>query len=370
MAVAQETAPAPPAEARRFTDKTLYGPSGHPRSSDIEQNSLGDCYFVSPLGSLAQQQPQRLENAIKYNADKGTFTVTLYKEESPGIFRDKVTKPVQIEVTQGEIEGNLTRRGGSTVDGRPGQNGPIWPAVMETAYAKMHDRNPKDGLQEGYDKTAHGGWPADALFSLTGVHGKTLDAGDFDDMGMEKAYKTLDTALKENRPVTLATKSEDTHWFRADAPQDGLVDRHAFMVERVYKNESGDVMLQVRNPWGHNQRVGEGHDTPNASISVKLKDIVDGGGLNKIDIGPSPAQQPKLKVASAETGDRHLDSMLASLDDPAAMKQSMRDLAASPDGRQFAASGREQAQQQTQTAAAPQQEEAPAPTRSGPSMRA
>ncbi|MGO4263725.1 C2 family cysteine protease [Lysobacter sp. TAB13] len=370
MAIAQETSPAPPADARRFTDKTLYGPGGHPSSSDIEQNSLGDCYFVSPLGSMAQQQPQRLENAIKYNADKGTFTVTFYKEESTGFLGlgDKEVKPVKIEVSQGELEGNLSRRGGSTVDGHPGRDGPIWPAVMETAYAKMHDSNPKDGLQEGYDKTAHGGWPADALFTLTGVHGQTVSNSDFDDMGMEKAYKKLDTALKEHRPVTLATKSEDTHWFRDDAPKDGLVNRHAFMVERVYKDEHGEVMLQVRNPWGHNNRVDEGRDTPNASISVKLKDIVDGGGLNKIDIGPSPSQHPDIKkVASAETGDRHLDAMLASLDNPAAMKQSMRDLAASPDGQQFAANGRSQLQEQP-TVAAPQPEEA-APARA-PTMRA
>ncbi|MGO1071642.1 C2 family cysteine protease [Lysobacter sp. CA199] len=369
MAVAIETSPPPPPESRQFSAATLYGPSGHPSSSDIEQNSLGDCYFVSSLGSLAQQQPERLENAIKYNAEKGTFTVTLYREHDPGWFKDNVTKAVEVEVTQREIEGNLSRRGGSTVDGHPGQNSPIWPAVMETAYAKMHDRNPKDGLQQGYDKIANGGWPADALYTLTGVHGKTLDADDFDDMGMEKSFKRLDTALKEHRPVTLATKSEDTHIFSADAPQDGLVDRHAFMVERVYKNERNEVMLQVRNPWGHNERISEGPGSPNASISVKLKDIVDGGGLNKIDIGPAPSQQPKVKVASAETGDRHLDSMLASLDNPAALKQSMRDLAASPDGQQFAATGRSQLNDQQQAAAAPQPEEVASPAR-GPSMRA
>jgi hypothetical protein len=336
----------------RFTDKTLYGASGHPRSVDIEQDKLGDCYFVSPLGSLAEQQPGRLENAIKYNADKGTFTVTLYKEESTGFLGlgDKVTKPVSIEVTQAELEYNIKRQGGSTVDNNPGTNGPVWPAVMETAFAKMHDSNAKNGLEEGFEAIRHGGWPRDALFTLTGVKGETVMASDVKDMGTEDALKKLGGALADHRPVMLSTTPENTASFFGligkDAPQDGLADNHAYMVEKVYKDKNGDVQVQVRNPWGTNMGIGEGHDTPNASFTVKLKDIMDGGGLGRFDIGPAPSQKPTLAQADVKTGDPQVDTMLASLSDPAGLKQSMQNLASSPAGQQFAASGREQFQEQ------------------------
>ncbi len=81
---------------------------------------------------------------MSYDAQKGTFTVTLYEE--------KAGKPekVQVEVTQAEIEENIKRSGGSTL-GNSGKKTPVWPAVMEAAFAKMHDSNHADGLKEGYD---------------------------------------------------------------------------------------------------------------------------------------------------------------------------------------------------------------------------
>ncbi|MGH8083350.1 MAG: C2 family cysteine protease, partial [Lysobacter sp.] len=95
----------------RFTDKNLYGPSGHPQAADINQDDLGDCYFVAPLGALAQEQPSRVENSIKYDAAKGTFSVTFYKEEGTGFLGLTGTevKPVTIEVTQKDLEYNIKR---------------------------------------------------------------------------------------------------------------------------------------------------------------------------------------------------------------------------------------------------------------------
>ncbi|WP_226467267.1 C2 family cysteine protease [Luteimonas panaciterrae] len=354
----------------RFTDKTLYGTSGHPRMSDINQDSIGDCYFVAPLGALAEQQPSRVENAIQYNADKNTFTVTLYKEEGTGplgLFGTEV-KPVKIEVTQAELEYNLKRGGGSTVDNNPGTNGPIWPAVMETAFAKMHDSDPKDGLKEGFD-AIEGGKSYNANFALTGLKSETVSASSIDSMGMDEALKKIDGAMKEHRPVSLSTDPEKTSSLfglvGTDAPQDGLVDNHVYMVEKIYKDTNGDVQVQVRNPWASNAGVGEGHDTPNASITVKLKDIVDGGGLEMFDIGPKPTEKPTL--AQATTGDRHVDAMLASLDNPAAMRESMKTLAASADAQAFVADGRAQADQQQ--AAAEVKPAEPAPAQTTPAMR-
>lgn len=357
----------------RFTDKNLYGPSGHPRAADINQDALGDCFFVAPLGALAQEQPGRIENSIQYDAAKGSFTVTLYKEQGTGLFglTGSEVKPVRIEVSQADIEYDIKRKGGSTMD-NTGKDAPAWPAVLETAFAKMHDKN----LEKGFDAIAEGGKAHNSMFALTGVHSEKFDRSSVESLGVDKAMEKLDDALKADRPVTLSTDPEKTSslfgLIGTDAPQDGLVDNHVYMLERVYKDPaSGEVMVQARNPWGSNQNVGEGHDTPNASITVKLKDIVEGGGLECFDIGPTPAQKAPVKTAAAGTGDRHLDSMLASLDNPAAMKESMRNLAGSRDGQEFAAHGQHQYREQQAAAAATvaAPEESQAASRNAPSMR-
>ena len=87
-----------------LTDQDLYGPTGKPDASDIHQRLLGDCYFVAPLGALATQQPERIQNAIVYNPDTQAFTVTLYQHGHSGFLGLKdEAKAVQIEISQAEI---------------------------------------------------------------------------------------------------------------------------------------------------------------------------------------------------------------------------------------------------------------------------
>ncbi|MFN8673771.1 MAG: C2 family cysteine protease [Candidatus Sericytochromatia bacterium] len=88
--------------------------------SDIDQNHIGDCYFLSSLASLAKQRPQDIINMIKDNGD-GTCTVK-FPGRSNSI---KVTIP-----TNEEIENN----GGAG----KGKNGSIWGAILEKAYIQDH----------------------------------------------------------------------------------------------------------------------------------------------------------------------------------------------------------------------------------------
>jgi hypothetical protein len=153
---------AKPAEVR-FDAADLYGAKG-PQAADIRQDALGDCYFVATLGALAQQQPDAVRNMISFDANTGNFTVRLHDGDG---------NPQSVQVTQAEVEDNLARQGGSTAD-NSGLDGPIWPAVAETAYAKMHDSNPADGLTEGYNAIANGGWPQDAMQAITGDRGDEI----------------------------------------------------------------------------------------------------------------------------------------------------------------------------------------------------
>lgn len=285
VSVKDKQTPAP-----RFDRQDLYV-GDQPRAEDIQQDRIGDCYFVATLGAIADKQPDRIRDAIKFDPATGNYTVTLHKKEWGWLPPGYHGKEVKVEVTQQELEDNLKRGGGSTVDNKTGTDKPIWPAVMETAYAKMHDDNPADGLAQGY-KEIDGGWAHDAMFAVTGSEGENIRPVDMlgGEMGAELMQRQIAKALDEGKPVTLSTDPENRSLWEmitgGEGRQDGLVDNHVYMVERVYKDSNGEVKVELRNPWATNNNVGEGHDTPDATITLDLKDLIETGGLESVNVGP------------------------------------------------------------------------------------
>lgn len=362
-----------------YTDKDLYGPSGQPQPADIAQGNLGDCYFISPLGALAGRQPERIEKAITYNADKGTFNVTLYQEAHSGLFGlHHEPKPVQIEVTQAEI--GKDKQVGIDSHLPAGTKAPLWPSVMEAAYAKMSE-HAKEDIQAGLHRIDGGGYPTNAMYALTGEHDQSVTASKLDKMGMEAAYKELDGAIKDGRPMLLSTNP------MKDMPTDGLVkgdanSGHAYMLEGVTKDQAGNVMLTLRNPWGNNYDPSQGVSSPDPQVTVNLKDIIENGHLQSIDIGPAASkaleknqqqEQPKHTDKSQSlTGDPQMDRLFATMNDPAAFKQSMTELSNSNFGDAFRAEGRAQnaelQNQQLQAQLTQQQAQVQAPVQAAPVM--
>jgi len=263
----------------RFDATDLYGPSGTPRAKDVEQDNIDDCYFVATMGATAGRQPERIQDAITYDAKTRTFNVTLYKESARGD-----AEAVTIPVKQRELGDNLKRGGASKVDNNPGTDGPIWPAVLETAYAKLNDSNWSNGLAQGYKVLDQGGFSRDATFVLTGERGTDLTAPTklSVDEKVEWLYDRVSDALADDRPVTLETRTERS----ANGAQDGLADDHAYTVYKIYRDHNGDVRVQLRNPWATNMNVGEGRDKSEAIISVKLETLIATGGLQRFHIGP------------------------------------------------------------------------------------
>lgn len=264
----------------RFDASDLYHSTG-PTAADIKQDSLGDCFFVATLGAIADQQPQVIRDAISYDASTESFDVTLHDGGTP----------VTINVTQQELEYNLSRAGGSLVD-NTGHDTGIWPAVMETAYAKMNDSNPADGLKQGFDVINGGGKARDALEVITGDRGTdlTYDKGFFESQGdaVDRLAKQAQAALGVGRPLTLSTDPESRSLLERikgdEGTQDGLVDNHVYVVESV-ENVDGEWQVTLRNPWGTNNGVGEGYDTGSASITVPLERLVETGGLEYFNAG-------------------------------------------------------------------------------------
>ena len=325
---------------RRFTQNDLYGPSGRPQPQDIRQDDLNDCYFLAPLGGLARAQPQRLQDAIVYDAKTQAFQVTLYRPGGAG------PQPVVIVVDQDDIADNLDRMGGSTVDNDPGQDGPVWPAIMEAAYAELQGRDDRDKNYAAIDM----GRPSSALYALTGHPGENLEPAALAAEGAQAVFERMSGALMEGRPVTIGTFRE-----RPGAALDGLMEPHMYMVEGV-RMRAGDVLLDLRNPYAHNL-AGEGRDSASATMTISLASVTREGmpGLF-LNIGPAPVVQersqpsheaghdlppkPSGEGSLPATGNPRVDALLAGLGNPDALKQAMQSIYESAEGQAIRAGNR------------------------------
>jgi len=263
-----------------FTDQNLFD-AGGPSANDIKQDAFGDCYFVATLGAVARENPKMIRDAISYEPSSQEFRVRLY---------DLKGQVQNISVTQTELEDNIKRHGGSYVD-NTGKYERTWPAVIETAYAKMFDRDPKDGLGEGYSKIISGGYPADAMMAVTGNSGTQFAYHYYLLLGTAGSVAVLgakvSAALQAHKSVTLWSVPETRtlwQWLTgAPAAQDGLVDNHVYTVMSLAQ-QGTDWNVTVRNPWGTNQGVGEGKDTDSATLTVSLQSLVSTGGLEGFQV--------------------------------------------------------------------------------------
>ncbi|MEQ1512437.1 MAG: C2 family cysteine protease [Lysobacteraceae bacterium] len=289
---------------RQYTDARLYGPGGQPQPADIRQDSYYDCYLLAPMGALVSQQPDRIHDAIRYQPDPntpnaGVFSVTMHHP----------TRGVQqIEVSQADVDYNIRRHGGSTADNHDG--GPIWPAVMEAAFAKMHDPHPEnDDRSEGYSvigRQSGGGTLSDGMFALTGEAGQNLRIGERPPPGSSHgttetpppfrkpngstyvsegdAYTGVRVALASDRPVSLSTLGKEVN--------DGLMESHAYTVTDIQQRD-GHTWVTLRNPYAHNQQDGasERGDTASPTTIVRLDQMASSGALGEINVGPAPRGQ-------------------------------------------------------------------------------
>lgn len=260
--------PIPHPQSRwQFNESNLYGGYGHPVAADIRQSSIGDCNLASFLGSTAMQQPGRIEDAIAFDETTGNFTVTLYRQVD--VLGARIPIPVQVTVTQAELEQNIAAGGASWIDDIGA--GACWPAVMETAYANLLDGNPNDGLQEGFD-VLNGIGAQDSVQALCGVQGEHIGiaGADTDQLGAR-----IQQALAEGSSVTVCGGTDgDT------GPQDGMVDMHDYMVVAVWRDDrTGEMMIRVRNPWSNNvdgdegNRLGATMDIPLSSLNAGDFDV-------------------------------------------------------------------------------------------------
>ncbi len=123
----------------------------NPTGKDTAQGAVGNCFLIAAMAAVANASPSTIQQAITYNKEKGTYTVRFFEEGRGGS-----RKAVHVEVDE-----YLPVERGTADPAYAGDPGvPLWPAIMEKAYAKW---------KGGYDVIGEGGDGGAAMAELTGA---------------------------------------------------------------------------------------------------------------------------------------------------------------------------------------------------------
>ncbi len=200
---------------QNFSNDPLFASNG-PTISDINQGDLGDCYLLSTLSSVVKTDPALIKKDIVADGG-GIYTVTLGSGKG----------------TQININANLpVFSDGSLAYAKLGNQNSLWVALYEKAFAQYQNTKANSYA------TINGGWMSEA-FSALGLKSQTL----FSSTSATTLATTLATDLKAGDFTTFGTVST----LAASSP---LIAGHAYEVNSVQTDATGNTTVTLRNPWG------------------------------------------------------------------------------------------------------------------------
>jgi len=284
---------------------------------DIDQGQVGDCWFLSAVSSLAEFDGAIHKLFRKTNFqnmpsnDWNLYTITLYDLGA--------WKEVDIVID----ERLCTDHSGTLLGAKPSADGELWVCYLEKAFAvlcggwdKIKGGNSdhawriltgcahvytilreQDGwgcYRSGTKDAKTGKWdplqnsPKDCSSTLSPIDWPQVGGGGSMRERLEDndLFERLFHWDEHNFMLAAGTKSgSDQH------TTDGIVDGHAYAMLKVVANvaDSGINMVQMRNPWGHEEFkngawVDDGHGwDKHPEIKQQLKPAVADDGIFWMD---------------------------------------------------------------------------------------
>jgi hypothetical protein len=184
-----------------------------PQYNDVAQGSVGDCYFMAALASLADTDPGLIRQMITSLGD-GTFAVRFYRGGQAVYVRVDADLPVY--------------SGMSPAYARLSPSGETWVALAEKAYAEFR-------CSDNNYASLNGGWMGAVYSDVTNTTPNDPMMG-----SANWAAQFISTQLAAGHAVTAAT---------IGSPGSPLYGGHAYMVKSV-ETASGETFVTVYNPWG------------------------------------------------------------------------------------------------------------------------
>jgi hypothetical protein len=219
-----------------FSDRPLFNGITY---NDADQGSLGDCYYLASLSSLAGTDPDLIENMITSLGD-GSYAVRYYDGSSEVYLRIDGDLPVN-------SYGRLVYQG-------LGEGGDIWMPLMEKAYAHFR-------TGENTYASLSGGWMSVVYEELTGKSTSYVSMS----QSNGSLYQQLESAQLDGHAVTLGSLGSQP----SGSP---IVSSHAYVVHEVGVDEDGSRYIDVYNPWGVDGR-SDGSDYYDGLLRLSLSDV-------------------------------------------------------------------------------------------------
>jgi Calpain family cysteine protease len=253
------------------------GPSYH----DVNQGSLGDCWFVATLAEVALQDPSAIESMITNNHN-GTYGVRFFVDGAA----DYVTVNKELPTASAPLWEN-----GSDLKFANGAAGtPQWAELVEKAFVQLNaEPDAVHGDTLGKATNAYlgidDGYPQKALAEITG---QTSDWYGSDNLVFDAAK--IGAALDSGEEVELVSPKG------AEDYSDHLVDSHIFS---VIGYDASTEEFTLRNPWGSG---AETEDSP-MTFSMSAHELADAGCSMWVAQGAAtgdhaPAHEMEAAIAS------------------------------------------------------------------------
>ena len=225
--------------------------------NDILQGSLGDCYFLCALASLAEF-PDLISRLFDFDTCNEHGVQSLWLNIN-GAWKNFIIDEY-LPCVSGSGQHNLAFS-------KTTQN-ELWVLLLEKAYAKAY----------GSFWDIVGGDPAVALRDLTGAPFERI--ADF--KNLDDAWKKMMAANSQNFILTCFTKSTQ---ISEEKNSIGIVSGHAYSlldIQEIRDSRGRPArIMQIRNPWGKFEWKGDFHDacplwTPELKQQLSIQHLDDG----------------------------------------------------------------------------------------------
>lgn len=199
---------------------------------DISQGLLGDCYFLSVLSVLAEQESRikRMFEIQEVN-EQGIFAVQMYKNGE------------RIHVV---MDSFIPCSGGSPCFSKANEN-ELWVIILEKAWAKLH----------GSYERIEAGFAHEVMRDLTGAPSYDHDC---DEEGLFEKIQKYDA-----KGYIMAASAGSNETSAEMLEELGLVAQHSYglLAAKTVTDRFGEEvhLVQLRNPWGDFEWSGDWGDS-------------------------------------------------------------------------------------------------------------
>ena len=243
-------------EWNKYDGIKIFCNNSEPKLDNIRQGEyIGDCYFLSALGSLCNEENNNnnyLKDMISLIKTKGKLIIYYVRFNINGKRKYVlVDNFFPVMLTNGK---NVLCFGSSFEK-------ELWVSIFEKAWAKING---------SYAQISYGGFCKEAFDILTDAYTESYQITGRNDERKQQLWKILVKANKNNYVICAGTRNFSL-WEKFFST--GLIASHAYSIIGIFDlKEENLKLVKLRNPWGEKEYNGDWSDkSPKWNEKIKKK---------------------------------------------------------------------------------------------------